>query len=66
MKKGLKVFLNILYTIIAIPLTIVGVVLLIPLAFLGLLISLPISVIEDIWNPVVVTEDIIEEEGIDE
>ena len=50
MKKGLKIFINILETIIAVPLCIVGAILLTPFVLIGLLIALPIYVVEDIWG----------------
>lgn len=50
MKKGLKIFINILETIIAVPLCIVGAILLTPFVIIGLLIALPIYVVEDIWG----------------
>ena len=50
MKKGLRVFLNILETIVVIPLGIIGAVLLIPFVFLYLLFALPTTIVEDIWN----------------
>jgi len=50
MKKGLKIFLQILESIIAVPLCIVGAILLTPILLLCLLISLPIYVVEDIWG----------------
>lgn len=51
MKKGLEIFLNIIYTILGIPLGIVGAVCLIPFVVFGLIICLPISIVEDIWTP---------------
>ena len=51
MSKGLKIFLNILFTIIAVPLGILGAICMIPFVALGLLIFLPVSIIEDIWCP---------------
>ena len=50
MSKGLKIFLNIIFTIIAVPLCIIGAVFLTPFVLIGLLIALPIYVIEDIWG----------------
>lgn len=50
MKKGLKIFLNILKTIIAIPLGIIGAILLLPFVAIGLIISLPVAIIGDIWD----------------
>ena len=51
MKKGLEIFLNIIYTIIAIPLGIIGAVCLIPFVAIGLIISLPVAIVSDIWTP---------------
>ena len=50
MKKGLRVFINILETIVAVPFGIIGAILLTPLVILGLLVFIPISIIEDIWT----------------
>lgn len=46
MKKGLKVFLNILKTIVATPLGIIGAILLLPFVIIGL----TASIIGDIWD----------------
>jgi len=51
MKKGLRIFLNIIYTIITIPFGILGAICMIPFVALGLLIFIPASIIEDIWCP---------------
>ena len=49
MKKGLRVFINILETIVAIPLGLVGAICMTPFVIIGLLVFIPISIIEDIW-----------------
>ena len=51
MSKGLKIFLNIIFTIIAVPLGIIGAVCLTPFVIIGLVISLPVSIVSDIWTP---------------
>ena len=51
MKKGLRIFLNTIYTILGIPLGIAGAICLIPFVVFGLIICLPISIVEDIWTP---------------
>lgn len=50
MKKGLRIFINILETIAVIPLSIIGVILLSPFLILYLLFALPTVIIEDIWD----------------
>ena len=50
MKKGLRIFINILETIVAIPLGLAGAICMAPFVILGLLICLPISIISDIWT----------------
>lgn len=50
MSKGLRIFINILETIVAVPLGIVGAILLTPFVLICLLVGLPITIIEDIWK----------------
>ena len=58
MKRGLKIFIRILETIIALPLAIAGAVCLIPFTILGLLIAVPTAIVEDIWGLLPHEEDI--------
>ena len=46
----MKVFLNILKTIVALPLSIVGALTLLPFALVYLVIELPVCVLTDIWG----------------
>ena len=50
MKKGLRIFVNILETIVAVPLGIIGAILLSPFVILGLIICIPVSIVGDIWT----------------
>ena len=50
MKKGLKIFVNILKTIAVIPCGIVSAVLLVPFMIIGLIIAVPMCFVEAIWK----------------
>ena len=50
MKKGIKIFIQILETILVIPLGILGAICLIPFMALMLLFALPFGLVEDVWE----------------
>lgn len=46
----MKIFTNILKTLIAVPLSIVGIIFMFPFYLLYFLLHLPVIIIEDIWE----------------
>lgn len=50
MKKGLEIFLNIIKTLIALPIGIIGIVLLLPFVAINFIISVLAAIISTIWD----------------
>ena len=50
MKKGLEIFLNIIKTLIALPIGIIGIVLLLPFVAINFIVSVLSAIISTIWD----------------
>lgn len=50
MKKGLEIFLNIIKTLIALPIGIIGIVLLLPFVAINFIVSVLAAIISTIWD----------------
>lgn len=62
MKKGLKIFVKILETIVVIPCGIAGAILLTPFVILGLIFAIPACILEDIWEVEIFPDTDVNEE----